>query len=154
MTITMNITGFFADVTETLPDGWEYESEYRRRPSNVGVEVDHGSQQMISFIVLADQPAVTYTVTAPDMDSIGTFSGTFSGLTGSDVAIGGATTVTVGTGGTDPVTPEPVNRLLPNRLLPNRLLPIRLLPVRLLPMRRTHLIRSSSPPIRPETRCR
>ena len=53
---------------------------------------------MVSFFVIGGQP-VTYTVTAPDTDGSGTFSGTFS-AGGGDVAIGGATTVTVGTGTT------------------------------------------------------
>ena len=51
---------------------------------------------------------VTYTVKAPGSDSTGTFSGTFSNRGVSDIAIGGPTTVTVGTVTPGPVTPGPV----------------------------------------------
>ena len=123
-----------ADVTETLPEGWEYESH---EPSNVGVKVDETeSRQMISFTIFGPT-SVTYTVSAPDMAESGTFSGTAIvtrdpiGVDPSTETVGGDTVVTVGTVTPEPGTPEAA----------------------VLPIRRAGLS-SSSPPRWPEPLCR
>ena len=90
VTITMNI-GLLVDVTETLPEGWDYLSVMQ---SDVVVTE---SGQTISFDVFGlGGGTVTYTVQAPAMDGSGTFSGTYSVPNGAtDVTVGGADTVTV-----------------------------------------------------------
>ena len=93
VTIALN-TGFLVSVTETLPDGWGYESV---SPSDVTV-MENG--QMISFDVLTGQDVI-YTVTAPDTAGSGTFSGMYAVSGTPNIVVGGDTTVTVGTGATD-----------------------------------------------------
>ena len=94
VTITLN-SGLLVNVTETLPDGWVYDSV---SPSGVNVTP---SGQMISFQVLTGED-VTYTVTAPDMDGSGMFAGMYAVPPGTpNIVIGGDTTVTVGTDATD-----------------------------------------------------
>ena len=97
VTITLN-TGLLADVVETLPVGWNYESA-----SIAEEEVDRDGQT-IEFAVFrfGDEDFVTYTVTAPDTAGSGRFSGTYSSdeTDVSGVVIGGPTTVNVGTGTT------------------------------------------------------
>ena len=100
--VTITVTGLFATVTETLPDGWDYQSA--RTPvagplNNDDVTV---SGQMISFDVIGGDP-VTYTATAP-AGTTGdfTFSGTYSARGVTDVMVGGAPVLTVpGTGATN-----------------------------------------------------
>ena len=93
VTITVN-AGLGAEVTETLPDEWDYESA---SIDEADVTV---SGQMVSFFVINGEP-VTYTVTAPGPDVTDpetTFSGMFA-ITGTpNIPIGGDTMVTVGTG--------------------------------------------------------
>ena len=87
VTITLN-TGFLVKVTETLPDGWTYQSVM---PSNVDV-TENG--QMITFDVLNGEP-VTYTVMAPSAAGSGTFSGMYA-ITGTpNITVGGLNRVSV-----------------------------------------------------------
>lgn len=96
---TVDVTIAFAaaldvvKVTETLPNGWSYQSV---APSDVEVML---RGQSITFDVIAGDP-VTYTVMAPDMAGRGTFSGTVAEQGGAFV--GGDTRVTVVTEGTPP----------------------------------------------------
>ena len=101
VTITLN-TGFLVKVTETLPEGWTYQSVM---PEAVDVEEDG---QMITFDVLNGEP-VTYTVMAPDMVGSGTFSGMYA-VTGTPnimigMAAGVSSMVAVGT----PMSEEPTS---------------------------------------------
>ena len=94
VTITLG-TGLLVNVTETLPDGWTYVSV-----SDDDVTVVQNGQDISFDVIGIGSSAVTYTVTAPDTDGTGTFSGTYSVTAGvSGVEIGGPTVVTVGTGG-------------------------------------------------------
>ena len=96
---TVDVTIAFAaaldvvSVTETLPDGWSYQSV---APSDVEVML---SGQSITFDVIGGDP-VTYTVMAPSATGRGTFSGTVAEQGGASV--GGETRVTVVAAGTPP----------------------------------------------------
>ena len=95
VTITLN-TGLLVEITETLPDGWDYQSIM---PSTVDV-TENG--QMISFEVVNGEP-VTYTVMAPTTGDSGTFSGMFSVPSGaSNIMVGGDATVAVAAPGSRP----------------------------------------------------
>ena len=94
VTITLNTSEhLIVNVTETLPSGWDYQSARSVKSSTVSVVIDDtGSEQMISFYVLAGDP-VTYTVTAAGS---GTFSGMFTVPPETfNTPIGGTTMVTV-----------------------------------------------------------
>ena len=107
-TVDVEITkvggGFLASVTETLPDGWDYQSA--SVPNGDSVTVTE-SGQMITFDVLSGEP-VTYTAMAPSTDGRGMFSGMASIDGGTASAVGGDMYVTVGAGdgGTTP-DPDP-----------------------------------------------
>ena len=95
--ITNNMGGIgLADVTETLPSGWTYQSI---DPSDVDVTEGTGT---ISFQIINGE-TVTYTVMAPSTDGCGSFSGTYGDA---GAMIGGDTDVSVGSG--CGATPEPM----------------------------------------------
>ena len=85
VTVTNTTDGISSvDVTETLPEGWTFDSMVN--PS----DLDHTvSGQDVTFKAATIQ-GVTYRVTAPDTAGDYTFSGTFNGT-----AVSGDTTVTV-----------------------------------------------------------
>ena len=91
VTITLN-SGFLVKVTETLPDGWTYQSVM---PSTVDV-TENG--QMITFDVLNGEP-VTYTVMAPNSAGSGMFSGMYAVTGTPNIEIGGDDEVTVRSAG-------------------------------------------------------
>ena len=94
VTITLN-TGLAVDVTETIPDGWTYQSAVDSTGQDYNVTV---SGQMVSFPVVTTIP-VTYTVMAPSADGCGTFSGMYAeqGSTPS-IMVGGETQANIGAG--------------------------------------------------------
>ena len=106
-TVDVEITkvggGFLASVTETLPDGWDYQSASVESGESVTVTEN---EQMITFDVLSGEP-VTYTVMAPSTDGCGTFSGMASIDNGAASAVAGDMEVTVGAG-CDTTTPDPM----------------------------------------------
>ena len=102
VTITLN-TGLLVEVTETLPDGWTYQSGSATSPREANVTVEQDGQDL-SFPVLNANP-VTYTVMAPETDGTYTFSGMFAETGTPNIRIGGASSVTVGSGGAAQPTP-------------------------------------------------
>ncbi len=102
--VTITFDEFLAvvTVTETLPDGWTYQSVM---PSDVDVTTDG---QDISFEVIGGQPVV-YTVMAPVTAGSYTFSGTVAEQDGASV--GGPTMVNVAVPGS---TPDSISGLAVN----------------------------------------
>ena len=94
VTITV-VKGLVYFVTETLPDGWVYQSV-----SPKDAIPTKPSGQVISFSVAAGDP-VTYTVKAPGKAGTGTFSGMFGLVQPPNIITDGATMVTVATDATD-----------------------------------------------------
>ncbi len=89
VTITVANYGSRGSVTESLPQGFNYESSNLGQADTTGQEVRFTLQGETSF---------TYTVTAPSAEGPYTFSGTLSDSGGNIHAVGGANAVTVGGG--------------------------------------------------------
>ena len=109
VTITAEGHGSFADVAETLPDGFTYLSS--SLPED---QVTRAGQTVTLTLLQAPSPTtLTYTVTASSVEGAHSFTGVFSGVDAaadpfSGVRVGGDSSVTVGV-----VAPEPdpqVNR--------------------------------------------
>ena len=89
VTITAADYGDTGLVTETLPEGFSYVSS---SPSGLGAD----SGQEVSFVLIdLEDDTFTYTVTASDVAGTYSFSGTLADFEKTDVAVGGASSVTV-----------------------------------------------------------
>ena len=110
--ITAEGHGTFADVVETLPDGFTYETTVSLGAEDVSVSGQVATGQVVTFTLFGttSPTTFTYTVTASDVAIEHTFSGDFSGVNASNdpfsgVDVVGDSTVTVEAGTTP--TPEP-----------------------------------------------
>ena len=102
VTVTAGGYGEFAQVVETLPDGFTFVE------SNHDAVVDVG--QVITFTLLGDD-SVTYTVTASETDGDYEFTGILKDDDRQEFAIGGASIVTV----LSPATPTPEPTIAPTQ---------------------------------------
>ena len=96
VTVSAENYGRFGRVTETLPTGFTYES------SNLDADQVITDGQEARFTLFGDD-SFTYDVTAPMTEGEHTFSGMFVDSNQENVAVGGATTVTVATEPPPPV---------------------------------------------------
>ena len=107
VTVTADGFGSFAEVVETLPTGFSYQS------SSLDAEEVTTQDQSVTFTLLGvTAPKMfTYTVTAANAEEDYSFMGSFSGVlldfeAFSGIEVGGDSSVTVGTESTTP-TPTP-----------------------------------------------
>ena len=96
VTITAANYGLAGGVTETLPAGFSYVSS--THASNQVIHPVEGNSQMVRF-TLQGETSLTYTVTASSVEGSYTFSGTLRGSDRNDHTVGGASMVTVSSGG-------------------------------------------------------
>ena len=107
--------GSFAEIEETVPAGFAYESTSGLAEADVSVD-----GQEITFTLLSETAPKTfaYNLTAPDVAGSHAFSGTYSGVDGNfdafaDVQVGGTSSVTVEAKSAVTPTPEPTATATP-----------------------------------------
>lgn len=101
VTVALSEYGAFAQLVETLPDGFIY------RSSNVderAVEVDG---QTVSFILIGAVESVVYTVAVPETEGSYVFSGVIKDQDKDEREVAGATRITVALEPTPTPAPEP-----------------------------------------------